>query len=60
MSSVEVKRISCVDTFISSGPTDFYVIEGEIEYRGGTIKKGDWAYEAAGSLRRIEQLAVGA
>ncbi len=35
---------------IHSGPADFYVIEGEIEYRGGTIKKGDWAYEAAGSL----------
>ncbi|GIT33778.1 MAG: hypothetical protein Ct9H300mP4_00970 [Gammaproteobacteria bacterium] len=24
---------------IHSGPADFYVIEGEIEYRGGTIKK---------------------
>ena len=23
---------------IHSGPADFYVIEGEIEYRGGTIK----------------------
>ena len=32
-----------------SGAADFYVIEGQIDYRAGTMKKGEWAYEPAGS-----------
>jgi len=35
---------------IHSGPADFYIIEGQIDYRAGTMKKGDWAYEPAGSM----------
>jgi quercetin dioxygenase-like cupin family protein len=33
-----------------SGPADFYIIEGQIDYRAGTMKKGEWVYEPAGSL----------
>ena len=34
---------------IHSGPADFYIIEGELEYRAGVAKKGDWMYEPAGA-----------
>jgi quercetin dioxygenase-like cupin family protein len=33
-----------------SGPADFYVIEGGIDYRAGHMKAGEWAYEPAGAL----------
>lgn len=31
------------------GPADFYVIQGSMEYRGGTARAGDWVYEPNGA-----------
>ena len=31
------------------GPADFYVIEGSMEYRGGTARAGDWVFEPNGA-----------
>jgi quercetin dioxygenase-like cupin family protein len=32
------------------GPADFYVISGQIDYRGGSAGPGDWIYEPAGAV----------
>jgi 2,4'-dihydroxyacetophenone dioxygenase len=32
------------------GPADFYVISGQIDYRGGSASAGDWIYEPAGAV----------
>jgi quercetin dioxygenase-like cupin family protein len=32
------------------GPADFYVISGQIDYRGGCARTGDWIYEPAGAI----------
>ena len=32
------------------GPADFYVISGQIDYRGGSARAGDWIYEPAGAV----------
>jgi len=34
---------------IHLGPADFYLIEGVMEYRGGTSHAGDWIYEPNGA-----------
>ncbi len=34
---------------IHSGPADFYIIEGVLEYRAGVARTGDWMYEPAGA-----------
>jgi 2,4'-dihydroxyacetophenone dioxygenase len=32
------------------GPADFYVLSGQIDYRGGCAKAGDYIYEPAGAV----------
>ena len=32
------------------GPSDFYIISGGIDYRGGSARAGDWIYEPAGAI----------
>jgi quercetin dioxygenase-like cupin family protein len=32
------------------GPADFYVLSGQIDYRGGSAKAGDYIYEPAGAV----------
>jgi len=33
-----------------SGPADFYILEGRLEYRLGEAVAGDWMYEPAGAV----------
>ncbi len=35
---------------VHSGPADFYIISGSIDYRVGHAKAGDWMYEPAGAF----------
>lgn len=35
---------------VHSGPADFYILEGRLEYRLGEAKAGDWMYEPAGAV----------
>ncbi len=32
------------------GPADFYVLSGGFDYRGGSVRAGDWVYEPAGAV----------
>jgi anti-sigma factor ChrR (cupin superfamily) len=32
------------------GPADFYVLSGQIDYRGGSARAGDFIYEPAGAV----------
>ncbi|HLW70560.1 MAG TPA: cupin domain-containing protein [Candidatus Binataceae bacterium] len=32
------------------GPADFFVLSGQIDYRGGSAKAGDYIYEPAGAV----------
>lgn len=35
---------------VHSGPADFYILQGRLEYRLGEAKAGDWMYEPAGAV----------
>jgi anti-sigma factor ChrR (cupin superfamily) len=32
------------------GPSDFYVLSGQIDYEGGSATPGDWLYEPNGAI----------
>jgi len=46
---VSAKKGTVNQAHVHSAPADCYILEGEIEYRAGVAKAGEWLYEPAGA-----------